>query len=173
MIVSSNGNIFRVTGPLYEEFTGDRWIPLTKASDGELWWFLWSVPWINGWVNNREAGDSRCHHTHYDVTEMDEVVMLIVQWINLLWLNDIIWWHRIGSAVAQVMVCCLMTPSHYLYQCWLICMESRMSISCWSWLMSQLICDNSCRHPCYWEFISGNLKIYRQVSNIRHTLVGN
>ena len=26
------------------EFTGDRWIPLTKASDAELWCFLWSAP---------------------------------------------------------------------------------------------------------------------------------
>ena len=24
--------------------------------------------WINCWVNNREAGDLRCHRTHYDVT---------------------------------------------------------------------------------------------------------
>ena len=24
--------------------TGDRWIPLTKASDAELWYFLWSAP---------------------------------------------------------------------------------------------------------------------------------
>ena len=23
--------------------------------------------WINGWVNNREAGDFRCYHAHYDV----------------------------------------------------------------------------------------------------------
>ena len=30
---SSNENIFRVTGPLCGEFTGHRWIPLTKASD--------------------------------------------------------------------------------------------------------------------------------------------
>ena len=30
--------------PLWGEFTGDRWIPLTKASDAELWCFLWSVP---------------------------------------------------------------------------------------------------------------------------------
>ena len=27
---------FRVTGPLCREFTGHRWIPLTKASDAEL-----------------------------------------------------------------------------------------------------------------------------------------
>ena len=44
MITSSNGNIFRVTGPLCGEFSGHRWIPLTKASDAELWCFLWSAP---------------------------------------------------------------------------------------------------------------------------------
>ena len=43
MMTSSTGNIFRVTGPLWGEFTGDRW-PLTKASDMELWCFLSSVP---------------------------------------------------------------------------------------------------------------------------------
>ena len=26
--------------------------------------------WIYGWVNNREAGDLRCHHAHYDITVM-------------------------------------------------------------------------------------------------------
>ena len=67
MMTSSSGNIFRVTGPLYREFTGHRWIPPTKASDVELWCFLWSAPWINGWVNNREAGDLRRHRAHYDV----------------------------------------------------------------------------------------------------------
>ena len=70
MMTSSNGNIFRVTGPLCGEFTGPRWIPLTKASDAELWCFLWSAPWINGWVNNREAGDLKRHRDHYDVIEM-------------------------------------------------------------------------------------------------------
>ena len=44
MMTSSNGNIFRVTGHLCGEFTGHRWIPLTKASDAELWCFLWSAP---------------------------------------------------------------------------------------------------------------------------------
>ena len=43
-MTSSNGNIFRVTGLLWGESTGDRWIPLTKASDTELWCFLWSAP---------------------------------------------------------------------------------------------------------------------------------
>ena len=40
MMTSSNGNIFRVTGPLCGEFTGDRWIPSTEASDAELWCFF-------------------------------------------------------------------------------------------------------------------------------------
>ena len=40
MMTSSNGYIFRVTGPLCGEFTGHRWIPLTKASDTELWCFF-------------------------------------------------------------------------------------------------------------------------------------
>ena len=44
MMTSSNGNIFRVTGHLCGEFTGPRWIPRTKASDAELWCFLWWGP---------------------------------------------------------------------------------------------------------------------------------
>ena len=44
MVMSSNGNIFRVTGPLCGEYTDHRWNPRTKASDAELWCFLWSVP---------------------------------------------------------------------------------------------------------------------------------
>ena len=39
MMTSSNGDIFRVSGLLCGEFTG-----LTKASDADLWWFLWSPP---------------------------------------------------------------------------------------------------------------------------------
>ena len=79
MMTSSNGNIFRVTGPLCGEFTGHRWIPRTKASDAELWCFLWSAPWINGWVNNRKAGDLRCHRTYHDVTVMN--------WIDSQWIG--------------------------------------------------------------------------------------
>ena len=44
MMTSSNENIFRVTGHLCGEFTGHRWIPLTKAIDAEFWCFLWSAP---------------------------------------------------------------------------------------------------------------------------------
>ena len=41
MMTLSNENIFCVTGHLCEEFTGPRWIPRTKASDAELWCFLY------------------------------------------------------------------------------------------------------------------------------------
>ena len=41
MMTSTNGNIFRITGPSYGEFTGDWWIPPTKPSDADLWCFFW------------------------------------------------------------------------------------------------------------------------------------
>ena len=72
-MTSSNGNIFRVTGPLCGEFTGHLWIPGTETSDAELWCYLWSAPWINGWVNNCEAGDLRCQRAHCNV-----IVMLVL-----------------------------------------------------------------------------------------------
>ena len=37
--------------------------------------FLWSAPWINGWVINREAGDLRRHQARYDVIVMHCVQM--------------------------------------------------------------------------------------------------
>ena len=69
MMTSSNGNSFRVTGHLCGEFTGPRWIPRTKASDAGLYVSLICAR-INGWVNNREAGDLRRHPTHCDVIVM-------------------------------------------------------------------------------------------------------
>ena len=63
-MTSSNGNIFRVTGPLCREFTGHRGIPLTKANGAELWCFSLICVWINDWVNNRDAGDLRPLWSH-------------------------------------------------------------------------------------------------------------
>ena len=67
MMTSSNGNIFRVTGPLWWETTGHRWFPLTKARDLELWCFLWSAPERTVEETNRDAGDLSRHRAHYDV----------------------------------------------------------------------------------------------------------
>ena len=51
-----------------------RWIPHTKASHTELWCFFFICVCINGWVNNREAGDLRRYQAHY------EVIVMICHW---------------------------------------------------------------------------------------------
>ena len=46
---------------------------------GDLMFSLICV-WINGWVNNREAGDLRRYRAHHDIT----VMMVLSQWSFLL-----------------------------------------------------------------------------------------
>ena len=74
MMTSSNGNIFRATGPLCGEFTGDRWIPLTKPVTRSFDVFF-DLSWINGWVNNRDAGDLRRRRAHNDLIVMKLVLL--------------------------------------------------------------------------------------------------
>ena len=50
MMTSSNGNIFRVTGPLCGEFTGHR----AKASDAKLWCFFYLR--LNKWLSKQSWG---------------------------------------------------------------------------------------------------------------------
>ena len=68
MMTSSNGDNFRVTGPLCGEFTGHQLIPLINASDAQQWFFM--CTWINGLVNCSEAGCLIRHRAHYDVTNV-------------------------------------------------------------------------------------------------------
>ena len=49
--------------PVTGEFPAQR--PATLSFD-----VFFICAWINGWVNNREAGDLRRHRAHYDVTVM-------------------------------------------------------------------------------------------------------
>ena len=66
----SNGNIFCVTGPLLGESTGDRWIPLTKTSDVELWCDLSMNKWLSKQSRRRWFGMlSRPLWRHCNVTE--------------------------------------------------------------------------------------------------------
>ena len=60
--------------------------------------------WINSWVNNREAGDLRRHHAHYDVT----VLYLSVHS------------HDVCIRVSDMPATSTCRPaiSHYLRQCW-------------------------------------------------------
>ena len=48
--------------PVTGEFPAQR--PVMRSFDV----FSLICTWINGWVNNRDAGDLRCHCAHYDVT---------------------------------------------------------------------------------------------------------
>ena len=79
MMTSSNGNIFRVTGPLYGDFAGHRWIPRTQRPGTRSFGTFF---FLNGWVNNGEAGDLRRHRSHYDVTVMDDSCTENVLWIS-------------------------------------------------------------------------------------------
>ena len=49
--------------------------PSQWASDAELWCFLWSTPEKR--AHNPEAGDSRRHHAHYDVTAMNSHISAV------------------------------------------------------------------------------------------------
>ena len=68
MMSSSNGTIFRVIGPLWGESTGHWWIPITKASDAELWCFLW---FASNKLLAKQSG--RRHRAHHDVSTMGPV----------------------------------------------------------------------------------------------------
>ena len=69
IMTSWNENIFDITGPFYREFTGHWWIPLTKASDAELWCFLWSAPKQTVELTI-QMPMSRHHRAHFDVIAM-------------------------------------------------------------------------------------------------------
>ena len=62
-----------------------RWIPHTKASDVELWCLFFICVWINGLVNNREAGDLSRHRGLYDVNVMIYrcPIWFVLQWFDL------------------------------------------------------------------------------------------
>ena len=68
-MTSSNGNIFRVTGP----FTGHRWTPFTKSNDAEFWCFHWSAP-KKRLSKQSWGGELRLNRAHYDVIVMQSSV---------------------------------------------------------------------------------------------------
>ena len=69
MMTSSNGNI----SALLALCAGIHRSPVNSPQEGQwcgVLMFSLICVWINGWVNNREAGDLRRHHAHYAVTVM-------------------------------------------------------------------------------------------------------
>ena len=53
-----------------------------------------------------------------------DIVELLTIYLCWLWPSDALWWYRYGSALSQVMVCCLTAPNHYLNQCWFLINEA-------------------------------------------------
>ena len=94
LCTSSNGNIFRVTGPLCGEFTGHR-SPVNSPHKGQRSRALMVsliCAQINSWVNNRGAGDLRRHRAHYDAIVMIQEphwAQLLKFWIYFVYLCNI------------------------------------------------------------------------------------
>ena len=71
MVKSLNGNIFRVSGPLWGS-------PVDSTpSDAELWCFLWPAP-EQTVEQTIETSDLRRHRAHYNVTVMHTVAYLSI-----------------------------------------------------------------------------------------------
>ena len=84
-MTSSNGNPFRVTGPMNSPHKG-QW-------RGALMFSLICV-WINGWVNNREAGDLRRHRGHCDVNVM-QCKDAVLPVLKFPWESTYTWKHHL------------------------------------------------------------------------------
>ena len=95
MMTSSNGNIFRVTGPLCGEFTGPGEFPTQRPVTRSLM-FSMICAWTNGWVNKLEAGDLGRHRGNYDVN----IMVLGISVNTYCWLK---------AAMAAIH-CCLFLP---------------------------------------------------------------
>ena len=60
--------------------------------------------WINGWVNNRDAGDLRRHCTHHNVIEMMRTVMFCCRFVEVLSSVLILWVDVICSPIFSNLV---------------------------------------------------------------------
>ena len=105
MMTSSNGNIFRVTGHLWEEFTGPGEFPAQRPVKRSFDVSLICV-WISVWVKNSEAVENRhsdfltCVFRLYGVIEI--VMAFSMRSLRLVWL--LVWghWDWFGSSVINI-----------------------------------------------------------------------
>ena len=119
LMMSSNGNIFRVIGHLCWEFTGHRWIPHTKASDAELWCIFYlrlnkllsKQSW--GWLFDTPFRSLWCHCNVLQRPEYDTRLLSIV-WLLIVLNSHMIyimlrqyWWDYVASISVEYMFCYL------------------------------------------------------------------
>ena len=137
-MTSSNGNIFRVTGPLWGNPTVTGGFPSHGPMTRNFYFSLICV-WTNGWANNQGVSDLKRRHAHYCVTVMwiqmvihphrntcslydfGPILKISSKSVNTSWLwpGDAMLCHKTWSALVQVMASCLMAPSLHLKQYWL------------------------------------------------------
>ena len=67
-------------------------------------------------------------------------------------------WQRFGSTLAQVMACCLMAPSHYLNQCWLVIHDVL-----WHWHDSNFLGNTTSKWV--WKYTSLKLLLHLPGAN--------
>ena len=88
MVTSSNGIISVLLAPCAGNSPVNS--PHKSQWRGALMFSLiWA--WINGWVNNREAGDLRRQRAHYDVIAMPPLQSIFRVHTNLIWLFTTEW----------------------------------------------------------------------------------
>ena len=107
MMTLWHGNAFCTTDPLWGEPQTSSEFPSQRISNTGPWCFLLCQP--DQTVEEKVEQWVIC-----------DAMKLMQRHFNSLWPSDTIWRHRTGSALAQVMACCLTAPSQYLHQWWLI-----------------------------------------------------
>ena len=97
MMTSSNGNIFRVSGPLW----GNHRSPVDFPHKGQ-WRGALMFSLICDWVHNQDAGDLGRHRAHYDVTVM-KYLALSFGMVVLKFIHSGASWSRVLSFFGYLM----------------------------------------------------------------------
>ena len=84
----------------------------------------WGIVAVRRWTHKEQTNNRVTNLLNSDVNYRS-FVGCNVMWVlvNSLEPSGTIWRYRSGSTLAQLLACCLMVPSHYLKQCWLIINE--------------------------------------------------
>ena len=103
-MTSSNINIFHATGPLWGDSTSHRWILLTKASDAELWYFLWSTPkhTVEETIEMPVIGDAIAliMTSSYWITTSEKLISCVLMTWKILGLKSRIWFGNDSHVVS-------------------------------------------------------------------------
>ena len=86
-----------------------------------LWWKGTTRAFFKGSLRLLKFSNTFFQKSQYDLMLIIPLFMFKRSLlVNPLGTCDAIWRHRSWSTLAQIMACCLMAPSHYMSQCWLI-----------------------------------------------------